>query len=191
SVRTHPNIGDFPLPALGQLAGLGELGKLGSLISPELGSSFRLSAVSTDMPLVVDGPRDYGIEEVCANCNICERFCPGDAIKPDKQTANGVARWRVDTPACEPYFFRMHGCKICLSVCPYNARSAFKEQFKPMARDIRDAKDAKGMMKLIAERTGIDYELLDYDPAAEGVIEEGPNEVARDAQYQSSGSVEK
>ena len=41
-------------------------------------------AVSTEMPLKVDGPKDYGIDEVCAGCNICTRFCPGDAIKPDK-----------------------------------------------------------------------------------------------------------
>lgn len=168
--RTQPNIGDFPLPALAQMAGLGELGKHGSLISPELGSSFRLSALSTEMPLTVDGPKDFGIDEVCANCSICARFCPGDAIKHEKKEVNGVERWYVDTPACEPYFFRMHGCKICLSVCPYNARSVFKDQFKPMAADIREAKDAKGMMKLIAERTGIDYEQLAYDPKAHGVV---------------------
>ncbi|HPF47716.1 MAG TPA: reductive dehalogenase domain-containing protein [Emcibacteraceae bacterium] len=49
--RTHPNTGDFPLPAYGYLAGLGEVVKHGSLVSPELGSSFRLSAVSTDLPM--------------------------------------------------------------------------------------------------------------------------------------------
>ena len=170
--RTQPNIGDLPLPAYGWLAGLGELGKHGSLISPELGSSFRLSALSTDMPLVVDGPKDYGIDDVCAHCQICARFCPGDAIKHEKKEVAGVRRWYVDTPACEPYFFRMHGCKICLSVCPFNAKSVFKDQFKPMAKDIQKAGDAKGMMKLIAERTGIDYEALEFDAEKEGVIED-------------------
>lgn len=47
----QPNEGDIPLPALAYLAGLGELGKHGSLISPDLGSSFRLGAVTTEMPL--------------------------------------------------------------------------------------------------------------------------------------------
>ncbi len=84
AARTHPNISDFPLPAYGQLASLGELGKHGSLISPELESSFHLGAVSTDLPLIADGPRDHKIDEVCASCQICARFCPGDAIKHEK-----------------------------------------------------------------------------------------------------------
>ena len=166
--RTEPNIADFPLPAYAWLAGLGELGKHGSLISPELGSSFRLGAVATDMPLLVDGPEDYGINEVCTNCQVCARFCPGDAITHEKKTVNGVERWHVDTPKCEPYFFRMHGCKICLSVCPLNAKGMSKEKFKPMAKVIRETGDAKGMLALIKERTGIDYEAMEYNPEDEG-----------------------
>lgn len=157
SARGQLNSGDFPLPAYGYLAGLGELGKHGSLISPQLGSSFRLSALSTDMPLVADGPRDHGIGEICLSCNVCERFCPGDAIKPDKREVSGVVRWHVDTPACEPWFFRLHGCKLCLMVCPFNARGALKEQFKPVARDIREAGDATGLIELIEKRTGVRY----------------------------------
>src|SRR5690606_5346109 len=52
SARMQPNEGDIPLVAFAYLAGLGELGKHGSLISPRLGSSFRLGAVTTDMPLL-------------------------------------------------------------------------------------------------------------------------------------------
>lgn len=162
SARMQPNGGDFPLIPYAHLAGLGELGKHGSLISPKLGSSFRLSALSTEMPLRIDGPSDDGIEEVCANCNVCERFCPGQAIRPDKQTINGVERWFVDTPICEPYFYKMYGCKICLMVCPFNARGILKEQFKPTAEDIRQAKDAEGLLKLIEERTDLQYEDFDY-----------------------------
>ena len=40
------------------------------------------------------------------------------------------------------------------------------------AKDIQKAGDAKGMMKLIAERTGIDYEALEFDAEKEGVIED-------------------
>lgn len=157
AARTQPNIGDFPLPALGWAAGLGELGKHGSLISPELGSSFRLSAISTDMPLVSDGPRDLGLDEICSKCQICARFCPGDAIKHEKKEVNGVQRWYVDTPACEPYFFGLHGCKICLSVCPLNARGALRDKFKLIADDIRDAENAAGMLDLLSQRSGIDF----------------------------------
>ena len=43
-------------------AGLGTLGKHGSLINEEFGSSFRLSAVTTEMPLA-DTPKDIGAED--------------------------------------------------------------------------------------------------------------------------------
>jgi Pyruvate/2-oxoacid:ferredoxin oxidoreductase delta subunit len=153
--RMQPNGGDIPMPAYGYLAGLGELGKHGSLISPVLGSSFRLCAVTTDMPLIADGPQDHGIDEICTSCRICARFCPGDAIGHDKKTVNGVTRWHIDTPACEPYFHKLYGCKICLMVCPFNARGALKERYKPIARDIRAAKTAEGLLALIEQRTDL------------------------------------
>lgn len=157
NARMQPNAGDFPLPAYGWLAGLGELGKHGSLISPKLGSSFRLCAVSTDMPLAADGQQDHGIDEVCAKCGMCERFCPGDAIKPDKQTVNGVDRWIVERAACEPYFHKMYGCKICLMVCPLNSRGIYKDAFKQLSKDLVAAKDSDGILALIEDRTDMKY----------------------------------
>ncbi len=62
--RMQANGGDIPLVPFAWLAGLGELGKHGSLISPDLGSSFRLGAVTTDLPLALDGPKELGIDEV-------------------------------------------------------------------------------------------------------------------------------
>ncbi len=150
--RVQANRGEIPLPAYGQLAGLGELGKHGSLLSPELGSAFRLSAVSTDMPLIADGPKDFGIDEICTNCDICSRFCPGQAIRSQKANVDGMVRWQVHAPDCHPHFLRMYGCKICLSVCPMNARGNKKTEYKAVAKDIREAKDAKGMLKIILER---------------------------------------
>lgn len=166
--RTHPNTGDFPLPAYGYLAGLGEVGKHGCLISPELGSSFRLSAVSTDMPLETDGPADYGMDEICMNCGICERFCPGQAIIPEKREVAGVVRWHVDSDKCQPYFSRLYGCKICLSVCPLTARAPdLRESYKEMSKSIKHAKDADGMLKMIDEKDGlntIEFDKILYDP---------------------------
>ena len=149
----HPNGGELAHIPYAYLSGLGELGKHGSLISPELGSSFRLSLVSTDLPLVVDGPQDYGIDNMCLHCSVCTRFCPAEAIKEEKQTVNGVERWHVDTGACEPYFLQLWGCKICLMVCPLNGRSKFKEAYKGPARDIARRKDAGGLLDLFASRT--------------------------------------
>lgn len=149
----HPNGGELAHIPFAYLAGLGELGKHGSLISPKLGSSVRLALVSTDMPLVVDGPKEYGIDDMCARCNVCTRFCPGDAISPEKATVAGVTRWYVNTDKCEPYFLQLWGCKICLMVCPFNGRSHNKETFKHVAKDINEAKDAVGILRLLASRT--------------------------------------
>jgi len=151
--RAHANAGELAHIPYAYLAGLGELGKHGSLISPELGSSFRLGMVSTDLPLDVDGPKDYGIDDMCTHCNVCTRFCPAEAIHEKKQLVNGVERWHVDTGACEPYFLQLWGCKICLMVCLFNGRSLFKEAYKAPARDIAKRKNASGLLDLFASRT--------------------------------------
>ena len=59
----------------------GELGRHGSLINEEYGASFRPGFVTTDLPLVDDQPREFGVQDFCMNCNVCQRNCPGDAIR--------------------------------------------------------------------------------------------------------------
>ena len=66
-------------------AGIGELGKHGSMIHPEFGASFRLATVLTDMPLVADAPNPFGADDFCLNCQVCVRECPVDAIHDTKQ----------------------------------------------------------------------------------------------------------
>jgi epoxyqueuosine reductase len=149
----HPNQGEYAHVPFAYLAGLGELGKHGSLISPTLGSSIRLGLVSTDMPLVVDGPKDYGIDDMCTRCTVCTRFCPADAISPEKKVIKGVERFYVDTAACRPLFQHLWGCKICLMVCPFNGRGVFKEQYRVVAKDIAVAKEKHGYLKILAKRT--------------------------------------
>lgn len=101
-------------------AGMGQLGKHGSLIHRELGSSFRLAAVTTDLPLVTDQSEDFGAEDFCINCQICTRGCPPGAIQNDKQMVRGVEKWYVDFDKCIPYFGETLGCGICLAVCPWS-----------------------------------------------------------------------
>ena len=101
-------------------AGFGELGKHGSIINETYGSSFRLSAVTTNMPLVSDSPADIGAEDFCLNCQICTRACPPDAIHEDKQMVRGVEKWYVDFDKCIPYFGETLGCGICIARCPWS-----------------------------------------------------------------------
>ena len=101
-------------------AGMGQLGKHGSLIHRQLGSSFRLAAVTTDMPLVSDKAEDFGAEDFCTHCQICTRGCPPGAIQNDKQIVRGVEKWYVDFDKCIPYFGETLGCAVCLAVCPWS-----------------------------------------------------------------------
>jgi NAD-dependent dihydropyrimidine dehydrogenase PreA subunit len=104
-------------------AGLGELGKHGSLLHPRLGASFRLAAVTTDLPLVVGAPTTERVADLCRNCSLCVDHCPGDAISHEPVLVRGESRWVVDTDRCAPYWATYHACAICLQVCPWNARA--------------------------------------------------------------------
>lgn len=101
-------------------AGFGELGKHGSLINRELGSSFRLSAVSTNMPLIADQPDEFGADDFCQRCQACVRACPPDAISNEKQMVRGVEKWYVDFDKCIPYFGEALGCAACIAICPWS-----------------------------------------------------------------------
>jgi len=101
-------------------AGLGELGKHGSLINRELGSNLRLACVLTDVPLVADAVDDFGADDFCESCQACVNACPPDAIHTEKQLVRGETRWYVNFDRCLPFFNEHQGCAICLSVCPWN-----------------------------------------------------------------------
>jgi epoxyqueuosine reductase len=101
-------------------AGLGELGKHGSLIHRTLGSSFRLACVLTDVPLEANAPDDFGADDFCTRCRACDDACPPQAILPAKQLVRGEVRWYVDFDKCLPFFNEHQGCAVCLAACPWN-----------------------------------------------------------------------
>lgn len=100
-------------------AGLGELGRVGFLVTPELGPTVRLAAVATDLPLAVDAPRRAGIDQFCTLCTACLRACPGGAIPEEKHWVRGIFRWQIDPERCFPHFVSHIGCSVCMAVCPY------------------------------------------------------------------------
>lgn len=101
-------------------AGLGELGKHGSMINREYGSSFRLSAITTDMPLIADKRDIFGADDFCTRCQACANACPPDAIHKGKQLVRGIRKWSVDFDKCIPYFGETLGCALCLAQCPWS-----------------------------------------------------------------------
>jgi ferredoxin len=111
-------------------AGLGELGRHGSMISRESGSRIRLSMVATDAPIPDAKEQPFGVAEFCTWCTRCLTACPVDAIPEARTTLRGSYRYVVDTTACLPYFAETDGCGICIAVCPYTkATEADAEAF--------------------------------------------------------------
>ncbi len=116
----NPNSTDILHIPLAISAGLGQLGKHGSMISREFGSNFRLAAVLTDLPLAFDEPVDIGVDDLCYGCRRCVIDCPPGAIFDQKQLIRGVEKWYVDFDKCIPYFVKTYGCAICIEVCPWS-----------------------------------------------------------------------
>ncbi len=109
-------------------AGLGELGRLGLLITPQFGACVRLAKVITDMPLVVDAPRHMGIADFCETCGRCADQCPAQAISDGQPTwrghnvcnNDGAFKWYVDGLKCLRYWTRVGtSCSVCIAVCPF------------------------------------------------------------------------
>jgi epoxyqueuosine reductase len=132
--KTGPMCEDVLMIPAAIEAGLGELGKHGSMINRRLGSNFRLSMVTTDLPLVADGPDIFGADMFCQNCQVCSKACPPDAIFEVKQTVRGERKWYVDFDSCIQYFVDNKTCGICLAVCPWSRPGIADNLVVKMAR---------------------------------------------------------
>jgi len=107
------------------LAGLGELSRIGELaLNPFVGPRLKTVVVTTDIPLQVDKPIDFGLQTFCGNCWKCARECPCDAISwGDKVMFNGYEMWKPDVERCARYRLtnaRGSACGRCMKTCPLN-----------------------------------------------------------------------
>ncbi len=119
-----PWAGPLTLTPAALACGFGELGKHGNIINRQYGSSFRLSAVVTDLPLLADTADEFGADGFCTRCQVCINGCPVDAISDQKQLVRGIEKWYVDFDKCIPYFNETHGCGVCIAVCPWSRPGA-------------------------------------------------------------------
>jgi reductive dehalogenase len=110
------------LPPVAYDAGLGEIGRMGYLVSPKFGGRIRLGAVTTDLPLIADRPINFGLQDFCEKCLKCAVNCPSGAI-PSGATVNirGAWKWSLNTEQCLHYW-RVIGtdCGLCMKVCPFS-----------------------------------------------------------------------
>lgn len=119
-------------------AGLGWIGKQGSLVNPEWGCTLFLGELLVNLEL----EPSLSVPGKCATCRRCVEACPTGAIQPDGS---------VDARRCIAYLTIEHqgeipedlrplmgaslfGCDRCTSVCPYNkvGSDAIMPEFDPV-----------------------------------------------------------
>ncbi len=110
-------------PLVARDAGLGEIGRMGILMTPRLGPRVRLGVVTTDLPLMCDERwADTSAIDFCRICRKCAENCPSRSIPfEDRQEIDGALRWRIDAASCYRYWNIVGtDCGRCMAVCPYS-----------------------------------------------------------------------
>lgn len=110
-------------------AGLGELGRMGLLLTERYGPRVRICKVFTDMPLAHDTVRPFGVAAFCRTCKKCAQHCPSQAISfedpttegPSISNHSGVRKWYINPEKCFMFWVKnWMDCNNCVMVCPFN-----------------------------------------------------------------------
>lgn len=111
-------------------AGLGELNRMGTLMTVDYGPRVRLCKVYTDLELKIDKPITFGVREFCETCLKCADSCPSEAISFEKEpnfnittisNQKGVKKWFMNADKCVSFWAENGGdCGSCIQSCPYN-----------------------------------------------------------------------
>jgi ferredoxin len=107
------------------MSGLGEVSRIGdTLLNPFIGPRSKSIVLTTDLPLEVDRPIDFGLQDFCSQCRKCARECPCNAITfGPKVMFNGYEIWKADVEKCTRYRVtqkRGSACGRCMKMCPWN-----------------------------------------------------------------------
>ena len=109
-----------PISPLAHAAGIGQMGRCNMVVNPRYGNRLKIGAVLTKLPLVADGPVDFGLVEFCGACGKCARNCPAGAISTgEPQMINGMWQWEHNETKCMEMWMKT-GTGICMSCCPFS-----------------------------------------------------------------------
>lgn len=149
-------------------AGLGELGRMGLLVTPKFGPRVRLAKVITDMPLLPDLPIRFGVTEFCETCMLCAEHCPSGSISEGPRTWRGgsrsnnagVFKWYITPETCFDY--NGFSCSNCKRVCPFTkpnnswlhriVREVIKGRIKPLNDLMVNMDQASGYGEQLSDR---------------------------------------
>ncbi|MEA3440766.1 MAG: 4Fe-4S dicluster domain-containing protein [Chloroflexota bacterium] len=129
SARAHID-GNYRViaPLVARDAGLGEIGRMGLLMTSSHGPRVRLGVVTTDAELIPDiRTPDPAMIDFCNICNKCAENCPSKSILfGERQEIEGALRWKIDAETCFHYWNVIGtDCGRCIAVCPYSHPATF------------------------------------------------------------------
>lgn len=128
----------------GIMAGLGEGGRNGALLSPGIGPRHRICKVYTDFEFVeYDQPHSWGITDFCKSCGKCAEACPPGAIpmmedknggygfEPSYEFSeepgytwnnhHGIQKFYSDAKKCYNFWVENgSACGACIASCTFN-----------------------------------------------------------------------
>ncbi len=158
SARAHSNAHSEVIhnPAI-LMAGLGEVSRIGdTILNPFIGPRSKSVVFTTDLPMEVDLPIDFGLQNFCDSCRKCARECPCNAITfGPKVMFNGYEIWKADVDKCTRYrVTNMKGsaCGRCMKMCPWNREDTVEAErmtrlsieHPELAKSIADLDDFEG-----------------------------------------------
>lgn len=129
SARAHID-GNYRViaPLVARDAGLGEIGRMTILMTPQQGPRVRLGVVTADLDLVTDVYRpNQAVLDFCNICEKCADACPSKSIPHGPpQEIDGVFRWKLNPDTCFRYWNTIGtDCARCMAVCPFSHPDTF------------------------------------------------------------------
>lgn len=142
--------------AVAKDAGLGEVGKNSMLTSKDYGSMMRLGVVTTNLPLEVDKPISFGLEDFCKVCNKCAKNCFSKSLSMEEDPTT----WQTDQESCYSKWRDVGtDCGMCLSSCPFSQKleeiqevASFKDDEKAINKVLEAYQAQFGNRAFIRER---------------------------------------
>ncbi|TCX51690.1 reductive dehalogenase [Dehalobacter sp. 14DCB1] len=136
-------------------AGLGEAGRNGLLVTQKYGPRVRIAKVYTDLELIPDKAKSFGVREFCRLCKKCADACPAQAISHEKEArvlqpedcgtseAPYTEKWHVDAHRCHSFWsYNGNDCGNCIAVCSWNKIGQWNHDVARIATQIPLVQDA-------------------------------------------------
>jgi len=98
---------------IGEIAGIGWIGRNNLLIHPQFGAQVRYNTVLTGMPLETDAP----LGTSCGECRACVTLCPAGAIKKTQSEFDHIGCFNMVKKFKNERNLGHYICGICVEAC--------------------------------------------------------------------------